>query len=118
MSRALLEGEAVLREVLEWEVGLQALHQRIAGRFSRSESRQRVLSYLKGLLGSVERKNGWSAAGGPNMLAMPPPMGCPPEADWRCTIGTRTRCGTICKGMWWSIWAMPEGCWWRMRRGF
>ncbi len=62
MSRALLEGEAVLREVLEWEVGLQALHQRIAGRFSRSESRQRVLSYLKGLLGSVERKNGWQLA--------------------------------------------------------
>ena len=62
MGRALLEGEAVLREVLEWEVGLQALHQRIAGRFSRSESRQRVLSYLKGLLGSVERKNGWQLA--------------------------------------------------------
>ena len=100
MGRALLEGEVVLREVLEWEVGLRALHQRIAGRFSRSESRQRVLSYLKGLLGSVERKNGWSAAGGPSMLAMPLPTGCPPEADWRCTTGMRMRCGMICKGTW------------------
>ena len=35
---------------------------RIASRFSRSESRQRVLAYLKGLLGSVERKNGWQLA--------------------------------------------------------
>ena len=52
----------MLREVRDWEVGLQALHQRIAGRFSRSESRQRILSYLKGLLGSVERKNGWQLA--------------------------------------------------------
>ena len=30
--------------------------------FSRSESRQRVLAYLQGLLGSVERKNGWQLA--------------------------------------------------------
>ena len=62
MGRALLEGGAVLREVLEREVGLPALHARIGHRCSRSESRQRVLSYLKGLLGSVERKDGWQLA--------------------------------------------------------
>ena len=45
-----------------WEAGLQALHERISHRFSRSESRQRVLAYLEGLLGSVERKNGWQLA--------------------------------------------------------
>ena len=51
-----------LEEALDWEAGLQELHARIAHRFSRSESRQRVLAYLQGLLGSVERKNGWQLA--------------------------------------------------------
>ena len=62
MGQTLLEREAVLEEVLDWEAGLQALHARIAPRFSRSESRQRVLAYLKGLLGSAERENGWQLA--------------------------------------------------------
>ena len=62
MGQTLLEGEDALEEVLGWEAGLQALHARIALRFSRSESRQRVLAYLQGLLGSVERKNGWQLA--------------------------------------------------------
>ena len=62
MGQTLVEREAVLREVQGWEAGLQALHGRIASRFSRSESRLRVLAYLKGLLGPVERKNGWQLA--------------------------------------------------------
>ena len=48
--------------MLEWAVGLEALHERIAGRFGRREPRQRGLAYLKGLLGAVERKNGWQLA--------------------------------------------------------
>ena len=62
MGQALLERAAVLEEALDWEAGLQGLHGRIAHRFSRSESRQRVLAYLQGLLGAVERKNGWQLA--------------------------------------------------------
>ena len=62
MGQTLLEREAVLEEALDWEAGLQKLHERIAHRFGRSESRQRVLAYLQGLLGSVERKNGWQLA--------------------------------------------------------
>ena len=62
MGQTLPGREDVLEEALDWEAGLQELHGRIASRFSRSESRQRVLSYLKGLLGSVERKNGWQLA--------------------------------------------------------
>ena len=62
MGQTLLEGEEALEEALDWEAGLQALHARIALRFSRSESRQRVLAYRQGLLGSVERKNGWQLA--------------------------------------------------------
>ena len=38
------------------------MHERIAGRFVRREPRQRALAYLRGLLGSVERKNGWQLA--------------------------------------------------------
>ena len=58
MSPTVLEQE----DALEWAAGLQALHERIAGRFGRRESRQRALAYLQGLLGSVERKNGWQLA--------------------------------------------------------
>ena len=62
MGQTLLERADAVEEVLDWEAGLQALHARVALRFSRSESRQRVLAYLQGLLGSVERKNGWQLA--------------------------------------------------------
>ena len=58
MGRTIPERE----EARAWEVGLRALHQRIGGRFGRREPRQRALTYLKGLLGSVERKNGWQLA--------------------------------------------------------
>ncbi len=42
--------------------GLDALHARIAGRFVRAEVRERVGRYLAGLVGRVERKNGWQMA--------------------------------------------------------
>ena len=58
MGQTVLEPE----DVLEWAAGLQALHERIGGRFGRREPRRRALAYLKGLLGSVERKNGWQLA--------------------------------------------------------
>ena len=58
MGRTIPERE----EARAWEVGLRAPHQRIGGRLGRREPRQRALTYLKGLLGSVERKNGWQLA--------------------------------------------------------
>ena len=45
-----------------WSEGLEELHQRIASRFARSEARERVQRYLRGLLGRIERKNGWQLA--------------------------------------------------------
>jgi SRSO17 transposase len=42
--------------------GLAALHARIASHFRRREARERALRYLAGLLGHVERKNGWQLA--------------------------------------------------------
>ena len=56
-----------MESVREWAAGLEQMHQRIARRFVRPEPRKRVLSYLTGLTGTVERKNGWQlaeAAGG------------------------------------------------------
>ena len=49
-------------EVENWLEELQALHERIAGHFRRSEPRERSLAYLKGLLSGVERRNGWQLA--------------------------------------------------------
>jgi SRSO17 transposase len=53
---------ADVQEVQAWAAGLEALHARIAGRFTRAEPRRRVLAYLRGLLGNVGRKNGWQLA--------------------------------------------------------
>ena len=45
-----------------WMDELEVLHSRIARRFARSEPRRRALSYLRGLTGTLERKNGWQLA--------------------------------------------------------
>ena len=45
-----------------WSRALGALHVRVGRRFARSEARERVRRYLVGLLGRVERKNGWQLA--------------------------------------------------------
>jgi SRSO17 transposase len=49
-------------EVENWAAGLEQLHARIAPRFARSEQRGRALTYLKGLLSPLQRKNGWQLA--------------------------------------------------------
>jgi SRSO17 transposase len=51
-----------LEQIQDWAKELEALHARIAPRFTRAEPRQRALSYLRGLLSRVERKNGWQLA--------------------------------------------------------
>src|SRR5215212_4585844 len=51
-----------ITEVDVWAAGLDALHRRIGQRFRRLETRQRALAYLRGLLGRLERKNGWQLA--------------------------------------------------------
>src|SRR5215211_3428402 len=75
--------EQARRDVIEgWRAGLQALHARIAGRFRRSEVRERVRRYLAGLLERIERKNGWQLA---EHLHEPGPQGVQRllnAADW------------------------------------
>jgi SRSO17 transposase len=41
---------------------LDRMHERIAGRFTRSEPRARVREYVSGLVAGLERKNGWAVA--------------------------------------------------------
>jgi SRSO17 transposase len=46
----------------KWSRAFGGLHRRIGHRFCRSEARERARGYLLGLLGRVERKNGWQMA--------------------------------------------------------
>lgn len=50
--------------VVEWSTGFEAFCGRFAARFPRVESRRQMRSYLRGLLGEAERKNGWTLAEG------------------------------------------------------
>src|SRR6516164_3615275 len=65
--------------------GTQGLHElslRIGSRFKRAEARKRVGRYLRGLLASVDRKNGWQMAeelGDPNVHGVQRLLA---EADW------------------------------------
>ncbi len=54
--------DGLVAEVADWAAGLEEVHRRIAGAFGRAEPRARVLAYLRGLLGQLERKNGWTLA--------------------------------------------------------
>jgi SRSO17 transposase len=62
MGQVSAQEQTILEEVARWAAGLEALHTRIAPHFTRREPRRRALAYLKGLLGPVERKNGWQLA--------------------------------------------------------
>lgn len=52
----------MIESVANWNQELEQLHERIAPRFARSEPRERVFDFLRGLLSEVKRKNGWQMA--------------------------------------------------------
>src|SRR3954462_15671887 len=54
--------DGLVAEVQNWAAGLEEVHARIARAFARAEPRARVLAYLRGLLGQLECKNGWTLA--------------------------------------------------------
>ncbi len=62
MESAVAKNDVTTEDVQGWAAELEAVRQRLAGRFLRSEPRQRVLTYLQGRLSSVERTNGWQRA--------------------------------------------------------
>ena len=64
----------MLVEVEGWAGALEQLVAGLASRFCREAGVQRALSYLRGLLAPLERKNGWrlaEAAGDVSPAAMP-----------------------------------------------
>jgi SRSO17 transposase len=77
-----MEGKDMVETIQQWTHQLEQLHSRIAPRFRRAEPRRRALGYLKGLLATVERKNGWHLA---ELLGEPTPDGVQRllnAADW------------------------------------
>lgn len=51
-----------MQEVAGWAKELAGLHARLALHFARTEPRQRVCTYIDGILGGAERRNGWHLA--------------------------------------------------------
>jgi hypothetical protein len=88
----------------DWAAGLEEVHARIAGAFARAEPRTRVLAYLRGLLGQLERKNGWTLAEAAGEVS---PDGM--QRLLRTRTGTPTRCAMNGVPTWWSGWARA-GC--------
>ena len=57
-----MAGRPAGRDARAWAGELDVVADRLAGFFARSEPRRRAVGYLRGLLGTAERKNGWQLA--------------------------------------------------------
>jgi SRSO17 transposase len=57
-----MAGQPTAAQVVGWADELAAVAARIGPRFTRSEPRGRALGYVRGLLSTTERKNGWQLA--------------------------------------------------------
>ena len=55
-------GAVALETVREWTLWLTEVERRMGAQFTRREARWHAGAYLRGLLSSVERKNGWQIA--------------------------------------------------------
>lgn len=57
-----MSGRPTMAQVKAWADEIESVGERIGGRFTRSEPRQRAIGYVRGLLSGTERKNGWQLA--------------------------------------------------------
>jgi SRSO17 transposase len=57
-----MAGRPAGAEVRGWAAEVDAVAGRLAGFFARTEPRRRAVGYIRGLLGTAERKNGWQLA--------------------------------------------------------
>jgi hypothetical protein len=64
MKAKLTDTEVAVEQAQQWADELQEVKELIGDRFSRSEARERALTYLRGLMSPAERKNGWQLADG------------------------------------------------------
>ena len=106
--------EEELAEVARWAEGIEQVHSCIAGRFRRPEPRRRVLDYLRGLVSSVERKNGWQLA---EQAGDATPDGVQRLLS-TYRFGMRTWFEMTSGATCWSIWGMSMEFWWWTRRDF
>jgi hypothetical protein len=51
-----------IEELRHWADSLEEIQERLAPFYERAEPRQRVMAYIRGLVGQTERKNGWQLA--------------------------------------------------------
>src|SRR5262249_21416625 len=56
------DAEVAVEQAQQWADELQEIAELISERFSRAEARERAVTYLRGLMSPVERKNGWQLA--------------------------------------------------------
>src|SRR5262250_3021633 len=56
------DGAVTRADLAEWESGLEDVFTRIRPLFYRTESRRHAEQYFRGLLSTLERKNGWTIA--------------------------------------------------------
>jgi SRSO17 transposase len=61
-ARVVYDGAVTGADVDGWSADLTALFSRMGPVFYRTESRQHAEQYVRGLLGPIERKNGWTIA--------------------------------------------------------
>src|SRR5262249_24573217 len=54
--------EVAVEQAQQWADELHEIAELISERFSRAEARERAVTYLRGVLSPVERKNGWQLA--------------------------------------------------------
>jgi SRSO17 transposase len=54
--------QQIMAQVQQWSAEFDRLCEQIAPRFVRPEVRRRMVGFVRGLLGEVERKNGWQLA--------------------------------------------------------
>jgi len=101
-------------EVEAWAAGLAEVHARIAGRFARSEPRERVLAYVRGLLAPLEKKNSWTLA---EQAGEPIPDGM--QRLLAYATGMAMRSATTYETTSSSIWRLDpliaRLCWWSTR---
>lgn len=57
-----MEGFPSLEDLRSWADRLEEVQERLAPSFERAEPRHRAMAYLRGLLSTTERKNGWQLA--------------------------------------------------------
>ena len=103
---------AAVEDAAVWAAELERLGAGLAPRFGRIEPRRRALSYLRGLLASVERKNGWQLAEAAGDRTPDGRQDFLARLRWDADE-VRDGCGLMGS----SIWAMLRPCWsWTVER--